>query len=41
MIGMAFFLFLLSAGIVLVAAYVLFKMKYYPLHVAYLESPRR
>ena len=38
---LAHWIYLLSAGIVLAAGYVLFKMKYYPLHVAYLESLRR
>ena len=37
----AHWIYLVSAGIVLAAGYVLFKMKYYPLHVAYLESLRR
>ena len=37
----AHWIYLVSAGIVLAAAYVMFKMKYYPLHVAYLESLRR
>ena len=38
---LAHWIYLVSAGIVLAAGYVLFKMKYYPLHVAYLESLRR
>ncbi len=38
---LAHWIYLVSAGLVLAAAYVLFKMKYYPLHVAYLESLRR